>query len=88
LKYYLDTDYFVRIVPFPNNGADGCAISNGDGTFTIFINANVCNDRQAKALDHELRHLIKEHFYRDEPITKLEGEANEKDEFCPLDRVC
>lgn len=56
----------------------GVAVSNGDGTFTIFINALFCSEKQADALRHELRHLIDNHFYRDDEIALIELEANDR----------
>ena len=75
MTYKDGVDYFVRLVEFPNQAAGGVSVSNGDGTFSIFINTRCSMDRQRKALDHELQHLIKNHFFRDGPIDKIEQEA-------------
>lgn len=55
----------------------GVAVSNGDGTFTILINAVFSESRQREALNHERHHLKENHFYRDcDEISELEDEAN------------
>lgn len=75
MTYTEGVDYFVRLIEFPNQAAGGVSMSNGDGTFSIYINTRCSPERQRKALDHELRHLIKNHFFRDEPVEEIEREA-------------
>lgn len=70
-----NADYFIRLVPFPNYGADGLATPNDDGTYTIYINANVDDIRRLAALDHELAHIEQGHFYSAKPVTQIEREA-------------
>ena len=76
MSYYADIDYFVRKIDFPNMASPGVSISNGDGTFTILINTRFPENKQKEALEHELRHLVQEHFYRDEDLIKMEKAAN------------
>lgn len=75
MRYAEGVDYFVRPVAFPNQAAGGVSVSNGDGTFSIYINTLCCPDRQRKALKHELQHLIDNHFFREAPIDVVEEEA-------------
>lgn len=76
MTYYEGVDYFVRIVEFPNMASPGIAASNGDGTFSIYINSLFCEEIQQDTLRHELQHLIANHFYRDEPVASIEFEAS------------
>lgn len=76
MMYLEGIDYFVHPVEFPNQAAGGCAVSNGDGTFTVYINTRCSAERQVHALRHELEHLEKNHFFRDAPIRTIEDEAN------------
>jgi len=69
-------------VEFPNNGSPSLAVSNGDGTFNIYINTLFCEARQRESLKHEVEHLTEEHFFRDDlTITQIERSA------CGLDRA-
>lgn len=79
MTYYEGIDYFVRKIEFPNMASPGMAVSNGDGTFTIYINSLFSEQKQEEALAHELRHLIKNHFYRDDDLWYLEDEAAQAD---------
>lgn len=75
MTYAEGVDYFVRLIDFPNQAAGGVSVSNGDGTFSIFINTRCSPARQRKALEHELKHLVDNHFFRDAPIDEVEREA-------------
>lgn len=77
MSYVEGVDYWVRLVEFPSMASSAVTVSNGDGTFTIYINTRFCPERQAEGLRHELRHLEDEHFYRDEyGICEIEAAAN------------
>lgn len=75
MTYLEGIDYFVKIIEFPNMASAGVAASNGDGTFTIFINSLFCEEKQFEALEHELKHLKENHFYREDDIKCIEDEA-------------
>ena len=69
-------DYFVRYVDFPVT-VKGVTIPNDDGTFDIYINSVLCEEQQRECLEHELRHIRKDHFYTDtKPIREVEREAS------------
>lgn len=77
MNYYEGIDYWVRYVDFPNMASESVVASHGDGTFTIYINTLFSLERQLDRLEHELRHLEKEHFYRDElTIEQVEHQAD------------
>lgn len=68
-------DYFVRYAPFPPS-IEGVTLPNEDGSFDIYINAALSPERQADRLQHELRHIQADHFYRDTaPVAACEAEA-------------
>lgn len=75
MTYIEGVDYFVKFMEFPNSGSPGVAHSNGDGTFTIFLNTLFCELKQREAFQHELNHLIENHFYREDDIALIESEA-------------
>ena len=65
-------DYFVRVVPFPVNSVGGMVMPNPDGSFSIYINSNLSQERQKEALDHELDHIRNNDFYNGKPIQEIE----------------
>lgn len=71
-------DYNVRVIPFPNRAVPALVTPNDDGTFDIYINGLLTESQQKEALRHELEHLERDHFYKDEPVVCLEAEANLK----------
>ena len=77
MSYVEGVDYWVRLVEFPSMESSSVTVSNGDGTFNIYINTRFSPERRAEGLRHELRHLEEEHFYRDEyGICEIEAAAN------------
>ncbi len=42
------------------------AVSLGDGTFDIWLNTQVSEEKQIEGLRHDLKHLEDNHFYRDD----------------------
>ena len=73
--YYEGVDYFVKTVDFPSMASPGVSVSNGDGTFTVFINSRFCHAKQIEALNHEVKHLEENHFYADGDLADMEEEA-------------
>ena len=77
MKYFEGIDYWVKKVEFPNMASESVVVSNGDGTFVIFINTLFSQERQEDRLAHEIKHLEDEHFYRDDlEITQVERQAD------------
>ena len=67
-------DHFVRVIPLPRN-VRGVSVPNDDGSFSVYINALYGEAAQRRALEHELTHLARDHFYKPEPIAVQEAEA-------------
>lgn len=77
MNYVEGVDYWVYLVEFPNMASPSVAVSNGDGTFSIYVNSRCSPERRAAGLRHELEHLAGEHFYRDDvELNELEAAAN------------
>ena len=69
-------EYFVRLVPFPAS-VEGVTVPNDDGTFDIYLNADLCEARMRECLEHEIKHIMEDHFYQEsKSVTQLEQEAN------------
>lgn len=79
MKYVEGVDYWVYSVEFPNMASPSVAVSNGDGTFSIYLNSRFPPDKRSEGLRHELEHLEGEHFYRDDlELMELEAAADGK----------
>ena len=65
-------DYTVRVVPFPVYNVGGVVTPNDDGSFSVYINANLSQQRQKEALDHELEHIEGDDFYNGNPREEVE----------------
>lgn len=68
-------DHYVRVLDLPP-AVRGVTVPNDDGTFSIYINALYDTDSQRRALEHELEHLARDHFYKEAPVAAQEAEAN------------
>lgn len=71
-KYIDGADFFVRLVPFPVSRVGGAVVPNDDGTYSVYINANVTDERQREAYLHELGHIEAGDFYNSTPIEEIE----------------
>lgn len=67
--------YFVRILDFPPT-VEGVTVPNDDGTFDIYLSSRLSPQRQKECLEHELRHIFRDHFYSDRAVEELEREAD------------
>lgn len=68
--------YYVRLVPLPAT-IDGVTLPNDDGTFDIYINATHSETHQQDSLQHEINHIMDDHFYQEtRSVAALEAEAN------------
>ncbi len=67
-------DHFVRVVELPP-AVKGVTVPNEDGTFSVYINSLYDDETQRHALEHELEHLARDHFYKAESLAIQEAEA-------------
>lgn len=80
MRYYRNIDYFIYFCDFPHMGVPGVIAANTDGTVNIYINTLYTPERQDHAIRHELRHLVKNHFWCDtKTIEEKELEADTED---------
>lgn len=66
---------FVRLIRFPSTAVRAVTLPNDDGTFDIYINERLPEELRQEALEHELKHIRKDHFYNDDPVWVNEAEA-------------
>ena len=74
-------DYYVYPVDFPTR-VEGIVTPNSDGTFSIYINRNLSEAKQLETLQHEIRHILKDHFYEEQKA--LRDKEREADGLAPL----
>ncbi len=68
-------DIFIRFIDLPIS-VEGVTVPNDDGTFDIYINQNLCPARQEQVKNHELNHILKNHFYNEQPVIYNEKDAD------------
>lgn len=69
-----DEGIFIRKVPL-KDCVRAVTLPNSDCTFDIYINSNLPDELQEKALQHELKHIHMDHFYNSDPVSVNEMEA-------------
>lgn len=70
----MGNNIFVRSVPLPE-AVRAVVLPNNDGTFDIYINSNLPDELQQRALTHEMEHIRRDHFYNNDPVWLNEQEA-------------
>ena len=68
-------DYYVRVIALPPT-VRGLTMPNDDGTFSIYLNSLCSESVRQEALEHELSHMARDHFYKGESIAAQEAEAS------------
>ena len=69
-------DVFVRQIELPRT-VKGFVTPNDDGTYSVYLNSLCDEETQRRTLEHELRHLDRNHFEREgESVAALEAEAD------------
>ncbi len=67
--------WFVRYVDFPET-VRGVTVPNDDGTFDIYISRRLSPAGQRACLEHEIRHIMENHFYSEDEVENLERAAD------------
>lgn len=62
----MSIDYQVRLIRFPNNKVRETVVENEDGSYTIFIDSTLTFDKQKKAFEHAMKHIIGDDFTKDD----------------------
>ena len=66
-------DVFIHRVSLPGKVRGVTAVKDGD--YIVFVNENLCDQTQAKAVAHELLHIKLNHFYNEKTAVENEREA-------------
>ncbi len=76
--YY--NDNYINIVLLEKScGVPGSVCHNADDSYTIFIDAALSSEHQKRVFEHEMKHILKDDFYRDN-VQEIEAEAHETNE--------
>ena len=68
--------YYVRQIPLPA-AVEGLTVPNEDGSFDIYLNESLCPERMKICLEHEIKHIVQDHFYQEsKSVAQLEQEAD------------
>ena len=73
-----DIDFFVRLVPFPRGPVHGALVTNPDGTYSMYIDANALDEEQRRAYWHEYEHMVYDDFNNGKPIEEVEDFGQQK----------
>lgn len=57
-------DVYIRYIELPWH-INALTIPNCDATFDVYVNSCICQSRQQEAINHELAHIGRDHFYND-----------------------
>lgn len=74
-KRIIEDCAYIRSATFPQN-VEAVTLPNTDGTFDIYVNSVLPPCQQIAALEHELNHIERDHFYRPDEIRLIEAEAD------------
>lgn len=64
-------DYFIKVIPFPLP-VPAFVHLNSDGTYTVFLNANMDFEHQLDGMEHEIWHIIHDDLYSEKNIIDIE----------------
>lgn len=68
-------DYQVHLIQFPTSKVNESVVENEDGSYSIFIEANLTAERQKEAFLHAMKHIIGGDFTK-ENIQEIEFNAH------------
>lgn len=70
----MSNSVFIRSIALPHS-VRAVTLPNDDGTFDVYVNATLPEELQIAAIEHELNHIRKDHFYDSNPVWLNEQEA-------------
>ena len=77
MPLYEGIDYRVCIMAFPNLASEALVLSNGDGGYTVLLNALYPEEVLRERLKHELEHMRADHLHQPErSVAEKEAEAD------------
>lgn len=68
-------DIFIRGIQLPMT-VKGVTVIDEESDYNVYINTLLSESVQEQTAKHELKHIIKDHFYDNNPVIYNELEAN------------
>ncbi len=72
--YYMGRNINIVILD-DADGVPGSVCHNADDSYTIFIDAKLCQEKQEKVFHHEMRHILGNDFEKD-GVQQIEAETH------------
>jgi hypothetical protein len=71
-------DIQIRILDFPTTKVTETVTQNADGSYTIFLNSRMTQERQLESYLHAMRHITNNDFERHN-VEQIEVEAHQEE---------
>lgn len=68
-------DIQIRLLDFPTNKVTETVTHNADGSYTIFLNSRMTQERQLESYLHAMRHITNNDFEKTD-VQEIESEAH------------
>jgi hypothetical protein len=68
-------DIQIRILDFPTTKVTETVTQNADGSYTIFLNSRMTQERQLESYLHAMRHITNNDFEKTD-VQEIESEAH------------
>jgi hypothetical protein len=68
-------DIQIRILDFPTTKVTETVTHNADGSYTIFLNSRMTQERQLESYLHAMRHITNNDFEKTD-VQEIESEAH------------
>lgn len=68
-------DIQIRILDFPTTKVTETVTHNADGSYTIFLNSRMTQERQLESYLHAMRHITDNDFEKTD-VQEIESEAH------------
>lgn len=68
-------DIQIRLLDFPTNKVTETVTQNADGSYTIFLNSKLTQERQLESYLHAMRHITNNDFEKTD-VQEIESEAH------------
>lgn len=59
-------NFNYQIFFMPNMKVNEIITENEDGSYTIFVNSNLCEDKRLKSIEHALSHIVNNDFEKND----------------------
>ncbi len=68
-------DIYIRRVTLPAN-IKGATVKDSDDNFNVYINEQLCPKAMQATINHEMCHIMRNHFYNEQTAMQLEDDVD------------